>query len=95
MSETRKGDSPPLAALKRAVSGKVASGEAEPILGMPVLTTEGRAFARENMADSIVARVALCGYVESWPVQYVRCAIETCNAKGSQTMLSDMIRAGQ
>jgi hypothetical protein len=77
-------ENPPLAALRRAVSGKIASGEAEPIVGNPALTKAGREFALANMNDSIVARVALCGYVSSWPVEHVRTAIEVCNAKGGE-----------
>ena len=75
-------ENPPLAALRRAVSGKVASGEAEPILGMPVLTTEGRAYALASADDSILARVALAGYDTDWPVPHIVTAIEICNAKG-------------
>ena len=55
--------------------------EASPEL--PELTPAGFAFAASVAEDSIVARVALGGYGDSWPDSHVRTAIETCNAKGS------------
>jgi hypothetical protein len=48
---------------------------------MPELTDAGRRFALASVETSLVARLAL-RLEDDWPVQYVRAAIESCNALG-------------